>query len=253
MSDHLTSADRALLERRRQAGRESDPWRILRIQSEFVQGFEALSDIPAAVGIFGSSRTPEGHPMYAAARATGAALAEAGFAVVTGGGPGIMEASNRGCQEAGGLSVGCNIDLPFEQAINPYIDVALNFRYFFVRKTMFVRYSDGFVLFPGGLGTLDELFEALTLIQTGKVCDFPVVLYSREHWDGLLEWLREHVLWNRMIEQDDLALLSVCDTPEEVVNAVVKALRRTDAAPGELALRSGDRRCAPEQRAELAG
>src|SRR5688572_26762826 len=159
-----------------------DPWRVLRIMGEYVHGFDALAEVAAAVTVFGSARTPESDPMYAAARDLGRRLAEAGFAVVTGGGPGIMEAANRGARDAGGLSVGCNIELPHEQAVNPYVDLAVNFRYFFCRKTMFVKYAEGFVLFPGGFGTLDEMFESLTLIQTGKVQRFPVVLFGSAFW-----------------------------------------------------------------------
>src|SRR5205085_7148146 len=167
------------------------PWRVLRIMGEYVHGFDALAEVGAAVTVFGSARTPPSDPMYDAARQAGHRLAGMGFAVITGGGPGIMEAANRGAREAGGLSIGCNIELPREQGLNAYVDVAVNFRYFFCRKTMFMKYSEGFVLFPGGFGTLDELFEALTLIQTGKIKRFPVVLFGTGYWGGLLHWLRE--------------------------------------------------------------
>ena len=192
-----------------------DPWRVLRIMGEFVHGFDALAEVGAAVAVFGSARTPETDPMYQAARDSAGRLARAGFAVITGGGPGIMEAANRGAREAGGLSVGCNIELPHEQGINPYVDVAVNFRYFFCRKTMFVKYAEGFVLFPGGFGTLDELFEALTLIQTGKIHRFPVVLFGSAYWRGLVDWMRERLLGEAKIDAADLGLLTVTDSPEE--------------------------------------
>jgi uncharacterized protein (TIGR00730 family) len=192
-----------------------DPWRVLRIMGEYVHAFDVLADVGAAVTIFGSARTVESDPMYQAAREVGRRLAEAGFAVITGGGPGIMEAANRGAHEAGGLSIGCNIELPREQSINPYVGVSIDFRYFFCRKTMFVKYAEGFVLFPGGFGTLDELFEALTLIQTGKVQHFPVVLFGSSYWSGLLDWLRTQVLAHGKIDAADLRLMGVTDSPEE--------------------------------------
>ena len=169
--------------------------------------------------------------MYEAARAVARRLAEASFAVITGGGPGIMEAANRGCQEGGGLSIGCNIELPFEQRSNPYIDLLLDFNYFFVRKTMFVKYAEGFVVFPGGFGTLDELFESLTLIQTGKVEHFPVVLYGRTYWEGLLNWLHDPVLAEEKVKPVDLELFQVCDEPEEVLEHIVAVLDRKEQAP----------------------
>ncbi len=193
----------------------ADPWRVLRIMGEFVQAFDALAEVGAAVTVFGSARTGEGDPMYEAARDLGRRLAQAGFAVITGGGQGIMEAANRGAREANGLSIGCNIELPKEQFINPYVDLAVNFRYFFCRKTMFLKYAQGFVLFPGGFGTLDELFEALTLIQTGKVSRFPMVLFGLAYWEGLLHWLRQYPLAQGKIDAADLALLKVTDSPEE--------------------------------------
>jgi uncharacterized protein (TIGR00730 family) len=192
-----------------------DPWRVLRIVGEYVHGFDALAEVGAAVAVFGSARTPEPDPMYRAAREVGRRLAEAGFAVITGGGPGIMEAANRGARDAKGLSIGCNIELPREQGINPYVDVAIDFRYFFCRKTMFVKYSEGFVLFPGGYGTLDELFEALTLIQTRKILRFPVVLFGSSYWQGLVDWLRQQVLAHCNIDADDVNLFLVTDSPEE--------------------------------------
>jgi uncharacterized protein (TIGR00730 family) len=198
-----------------------DPWRVLRIMGEYVHGFDALAEVGAAVAVFGSARTPEADPMYQAARDLGRRLAEAGFAVVTGGGPGIMEAANRGARDAGGLSIGCNIELPREQAVNPYVDLAVNFRYFFCRKTMFVKYSEGFVLFPGGFGTLDELFESLTLIQTGKIERFPVVLYGSAYWGGLVGWVRDQLLAGARIDPEDVRLLSLTDSTEEACRTLV--------------------------------
>ena len=216
--------DQDLLERRDTGFLDSDPWRVLRISAEFVEGFDALAEIPRAISVFGSARIGEDDPGYAAARELGGALAREGFAVITGGGPGVMEAANRGCQEAGGLSVGCNIELPFEQDMNAYIDLGIDFRYFFVRKTMFVKYADGFVVFPGGYGTLDELFEALTLIQTGKVQHFPVVLFGSEYWGKLVDWLRDPVLAGGKVSPDDLDLFHLSDDPEEVVAYLTKAM-----------------------------
>ena len=193
----------------------TDPWRVLRIQGEFVHGINSLAEVGAAVSVFGSARFGEDHPMYAAARSMGKALAEAGFAVITGGGPGLMEAANRGAHEAGGLSIGCNIELPFEQSGNRYTDLSVNFRYFFVRKTMFVKYSNGFVIFPGGFGTLDELFESLTLVQTRKIKRFPIVLFGSSYWKGLLEWIKETLLAEGTISPEDLNLLVVTDSIDE--------------------------------------
>ena len=190
---------------------ESDPWRVLRIQAEFVEGFDALAAIGPAVTFFGSARVREPDPMYDAARKLAAELGRRGFAIITGGGPGIMEAANRGAQEGGGLSIGCNIELPFEQSLNAYVDLGIEFRYFFVRKTMFVKYAEAFVIFPGGFGTLDELFESLTLIQTGKVVHFPVILFSSAYWQGLTSWVRERVLAEGKISADDLNLMVVTD------------------------------------------
>ena len=193
----------------------SDPWRVLRIQGEFVHGINALAEVGAAVSVFGSARFGQDHPMVLAAREMGRALAEAGFAVITGGGPGIMEAANRGAHEAGGLSIGCNIELPFEQHENRYTDLSINFRYFFVRKTMFVKYSNGFVIFPGGFGTLDELFESLTLVQTRKINRFPIVLFGSAYWKGLLDWVEGTQLAEGTISPEDLNLLIVTDSIEE--------------------------------------
>jgi uncharacterized protein (TIGR00730 family) len=201
----------------------SDPWRVFRIMGEFVEGFDSLAKIGPAVTIFGSARVKPGAPEYEAARETARLLGEAGFSVITGGGPGIMEAANRGARDAGVLSVGCNIELPFEQAVNPYVDLAINFRYFFVRKTMFVKYAEAFVIFPGGFGTLDELLEALTLIQTGKVRDFPVVLFGRAFWGRFLDWIRDVLMEEGKISPDDLDLMTVTDDPEEVARIVLEA------------------------------
>jgi uncharacterized protein (TIGR00730 family) len=202
----------------------ADPWRVLRILSEFVEGFDALNEVGPAVTVFGSARATPDDPYYAAGRSLGAALARRGFAVITGGGPGIMEAVNRGCQEAGGLSVGCNIELPDEQELNAYVDLGVEFRYFFVRKNMFVKYARGFVIFPGGLGTLDELFESLTLAQTGKIEHFPIVLFGTEYWTGLLHWMREIVLGRGAIGAQDLDLMTLTDDPEEAAAMATKPL-----------------------------
>ena len=224
-----TTQDEQLLERR-PPGRpdfiDSDPWRALRILSEFVEGFDALASVGPAVCVFGSARTPEGHPMYEMARRIGHRLAELGFAVITGGGPGAMEAANRGCHEAGGMSIGCNIELPHEQSINPYVDLGVEFRYFFVRKTMFVKYADAFIIMPGGFGTLDELFEALTLIQTGKVRNFPVILVGTAYWGGLIEWMRTELLPAGAIAAADLELLKLTDDPDEACRIVVEYASR---------------------------
>ena len=206
-----------------------------RIGEEFLEGFKAveLIDRPA-VSLFGSARVHEGHPAYEEAREVGRRFAEAGFAVVTGGGPGVMEAANRGAKEGGGLSVGFNIELDHEQHENRYLDIEMTFHHFYARKTMFVKAAEGFVIFPGGFGTLDELFEALTLIQTGKVLHFPVVLLDRDYWDGMLDWLREHPLAEQMISPDDFELLYLTDSPEEAVARVVDAYeRRAPRTPAE--------------------
>ncbi|GIW86525.1 MAG: cytokinin riboside 5'-monophosphate phosphoribohydrolase [Isosphaeraceae bacterium] len=200
--------------------RDTDPWRVLRIQGEFVHGFNMMAEIAAAIAVFGSARLVPGHPDYEAALELGRKLAQTGFAVITGGGPGIMEAANRGAREAGGVSIGCNIELPHEQAPNPYANIQINFRYFFVRKTMFVKYADGFVILPGGFGTLDELFEALTLVQVGKIRHFPIVLYNSRFWRGLTDWIRDRLLDGGMISPDDLDLLVVTDSVDEAVRIV---------------------------------
>ncbi|MGE3267290.1 MAG: TIGR00730 family Rossman fold protein [Chloroflexota bacterium] len=199
----------------------TDPWRVLRIQGEFVAGFDALADVGPAVTIFGSARTPRTNPMYGVAVATARRLARAGFSIITGGGPGIMEAANRGAREGKGRSIGCGIELPHEQGLNAFVDEAINFRYFFVRKTMFVKYAEAFVIFPGGFGTLDELFESLTLIQTGKVRNFPVVLVGSSYWQGLVDWARGTLLTEGTISPPDLDLLTCTDDPAEVERIIV--------------------------------
>jgi uncharacterized protein (TIGR00730 family) len=199
-----------------------DPWRVMRIQSEFVEGFGALAELGPAVSVFGSARTPPDSAEYEAGVRIGRGLAESGFAVITGGGPGAMEAANRGALDAGGTSVGLGIELPFEQGLNPYVDIGVNFRYFFVRKTMFVKYASGFVVLPGGLGTLDELFEALTLVQTRKVTRFPIVLYGTRYWQGLLDWVRDSVVGSGKAAQADLQLLHVTDDVDEAVALMTK-------------------------------
>ena len=195
----------------------ADSWRVFRIMGEFVEGFDALWDLGPAISFFGSARTPPDDPYYQLCVDTAFGVGKAGFGVITGGGPGIMEAANRGAREAGVPSVGCNIELPFEQGTNPFVDISVDFRYFFVRKTMFVKYAQGFVIFPGGFGTMDECFEALTLIQTGKIRNFPVVLFGSEYWKGLLDWIRAVVLPEGKIDEQDLDLFCVTDSPEEAV------------------------------------
>ena len=219
--------DLALLQRR-EIVEGGEAWRSLRILSEFVEGFDALEGIPRAISVFGSARIREDDPMYAAARALGSAAARNGLAVITGGGPGTMEAANRGCREGGGSSIGCNIELPFEQKLNPYVDLGIDFRYFFVRKTMFVKYAEGFVVFPGGFGTLDELFEAMTLIQTGKVIHFPVVLFGSAYWSGLLGWLRDRVLAEGKVAPEDLEIFRVLDDPDEAIAYILEVVARRD-------------------------
>jgi uncharacterized protein (TIGR00730 family) len=205
---------------------DTDPWRALRILSEFVEGFDAMAKVGPAVTVFGSARTKPDSPYYETARTIGRRLAEAGYAVITGGGPGAMEAANRGCREGGGLSVGCNIELPHEQGMNAYVDLGVEFRYFFARKVMFVKYADGFIILPGGFGTLDELFEALTLIQTGKVRHFPVVLVGRSYWEGLIAWIRESLLASGAVAESDLDLLHLTDDPDEAVAMVTSHAER---------------------------
>ncbi|MFB9071107.1 TIGR00730 family Rossman fold protein [Citricoccus parietis] len=202
----------------------TDAWRVLRIQGEFVEGFGALADLGPAISVFGSARTGPGAVEYEQAREVGRRLAEAGFSVVTGGGPGAMEAANRGAKEAGGLSVGLGIELPHEQGMNDWVDLGVDFRYFFVRKVMFLKYSQGFVVVPGGLGTLDELFEALTLVQTGKVTAFPVVLLGRDFWGPLVDWIRDSLVARGMVNPADVSLLQLADSPEEAVDLVLNTV-----------------------------
>ncbi len=204
----------------------TDPWRVLRIFGEFVDGFDELADVRAAVSMFGSARAPRDDPTYRLATETARRLGERGFAIMTGAGPGIMEAGNRGAREAKTLSIGLNIEVPHEQHSNPYVDRMVNFRYFFVRKTMLVKYSSAFIFLPGGYGTLDELFEALTLMQTGKIRDMPVVLMGAEYWQGLIDWLTAVVEAQGKISPGDLQLFHVTDSPEKVVDIVVEAWRR---------------------------
>jgi uncharacterized protein (TIGR00730 family) len=208
----------------------TDPWRVFRIMGEFVEGFDTLAKVGQAVAIFGSARVPPGHPQYLAVEKTAALLAREGFAIITGGGPGLMEAANKGAKEAGGLSIGCNIELPFEQGTNPWVDTAIDFRYFFVRKMMFVKYAEAFVIFPGGFGTLDELFEALTLIQTHKIHNFPVILFGSEYWRGMLDWIRDTMLHEGKISPEDLDIIQVTDSPEDAVRRILAVPERAEAA-----------------------
>lgn len=224
-------ADQALLEERNSADwAHRDPWRVLRIQSEFVEGFGTLAKVGPGISVFGSARTPKDHPMYAAAVELGARLAQAGYATITGGGPGTMEASNKGALEAGGVSVGLGIELPFEDQLNQYVSLGINFRYFFVRKVMFLKYSEGFIVMPGGFGTFDELFEALTLVQTRKITRFPIVLFGTSYWAGLVDWLRQEVEGSAYISPGDLDMLHLTDDIDEAV-AIVTSYRENGALP----------------------
>ncbi len=219
-----THEDRNLLQSRKITERDftsSDPWRVLRIQGEFVEGFESLSKLDAGVAVFGSARTTQENPYYKAARKTSNILAKAGLAVITGGAGGIMEAANRGAYEANGTSVGCNIQLPFEQKANNYTNISLTFHYFFVRKMMFLKYSVAFVIFPGGFGTMDELFEALTLTQTEKIAYFPIILFGRSYWDGLFQWIKNTMLEEKNIAPEDLNMFHVSDSPEETADIII--------------------------------
>ncbi|WP_370893969.1 TIGR00730 family Rossman fold protein [Janibacter sp. GXQ6167] len=221
-----STTDQRLLDSRGAADwLHTDPWRVLRIQAEFVEGFGALAELGPAVSVFGSARTPPGSPTYELGVEVGRLLVEAGYAVITGGGPGAMEAANRGAREAGGTSVGLGIELPFEAGLNPYVDLGVNFRYFFARKTMFIKYAEGFVVLPGGFGTLDELFEAVTLVQTQKVTSFPLVLLGTQYWGGLLSWLRESALGHGTISERDLDLIQLTDDPVEAVRLVAAGAR----------------------------
>ena len=226
--EHTTTDQRLLDERGPSDWVHTEPWRVLRIQAEFVEGFGALAKLGRGVCVFGSARTPESDPEYVRAMELGAALAEAGYATITGGGPGIMEAANRGAFEAGGVSVGLGIELPHEQGLNEYLDIAIDFRYFFARKTMFVKYAQAFVVFPGGFGTLDELFESLTLVQTGKITWFPVILVGVDYWTGLVEWLKDQVVTSGKISQDDFNLIHLTDDVSEIVTIIGDAHRARD-------------------------
>jgi uncharacterized protein (TIGR00730 family) len=222
-----STTDQRLLDN--QGGAEwlhADPWRVMRIQSEFVEGFGALAELGPAVSVFGSARTKPGSPYYALAEEVGGRLVRAGYAVITGGGPGAMEAANKGAADAGGASVGLGIELPFEQGLNDYVNLGVNFRYFFARKTMFVKYAEGFIVLPGGFGTLDELFEAVTLVQTQKVTSFPIVLMGTDYWGGLLDWLKASALDHGTISEKDLRLLHVTDDLDEAVRTIVTSDRR---------------------------
>jgi uncharacterized protein (TIGR00730 family) len=230
--DSGTTTDQRLLDTRGPSDwLHADPWRVLRIQAEFVEGFGALAELPRAVTVFGSARTPRDDPEYAIGMQLGAALAQAGFAVITGGGPGIRESSNKGASEGGGVSVGLGIELPFESGLNAWVDVGINFRYFFARKTMFVKYAQGFVVLPGGLGTFDELFEALTLVQTQKVTSFPVALLGVDYWQGMITWLRDTVLADGKISASDLDMMVLTDDVDEAVRLMVKAREHQVPSP----------------------
>jgi uncharacterized protein (TIGR00730 family) len=219
-----TTTDQRLLDRRGPSDWvHTDPWRVMRIQAEFVEGFGLLAELGPAVSVFGSARTARGSYEYETAERIASGLARAGYAVITGGGPGIMEAANKGATQAGGLSVGLGIELPREMGLNEYVDVGLEFRYFFVRKTCFIKYSQAFVVLPGGFGTMDELFEAVTLVATGKITKFPIVLVGREYWSGLLSWLKDTMLARANIGPSELALLRVADDPDEVVATIREA------------------------------
>jgi uncharacterized protein (TIGR00730 family) len=223
-AEERTTTDQHLLDSRGASDWvHTDPWRVMRIQAEFIEGFGALAELGPAIAVFGSSRTPAEHPSYAIGEELGRKLVEAGFAVITGGGPGAMEAANKGASEAGGVSVGLGIELPFESGLNEWADVGINFRYFFARKTMFVKYSQGYIVLPGGLGTLDELFEALTLVQTGKITRFPVALVGVDYWSGLIDWLRETVLADGKVSERDFDMFVVTDDIDEAVALMVAA------------------------------
>jgi uncharacterized protein (TIGR00730 family) len=225
--DDGTTTDQRLLDSRGPSDWvHTDPWRVLRIQAEFVEGFGALAELGPAISCFGSARTKPDDPVYAVGEEVGRKLSAAGFAVITGGGPGVMEAVNKGASEGGGTSVGLGIELPFESGLNPWVDIGINFRYFFARKTMFVKYSQGFVVLPGGLGTLDELFEALTLVQTRKVTSFPLVLLGSDYWQGMIDWLRDRALVHGTISQPDIDMLQLTDDVDHAVSLMVEARER---------------------------
>jgi uncharacterized protein (TIGR00730 family) len=210
----------------------TDPWRVMRIQAEFVEGFGTLAELGPAIACFGSARTMPDDPVYAIGEEVGRRLSEEGFAVITGGGPGTMEAVNKGASEAGGTSVGLGIELPFESGLNQWVDIGINFRYFFARKTMFVKYSQGFVVLPGGLGTLDELFEALTLVQTQKVTSFPLVLLGTDYWQGMIDWLRDRALEHGTINQSDIDMLQLTDDVDHAVQLMIEARDRRQVEAG---------------------
>jgi uncharacterized protein (TIGR00730 family) len=219
-----TTTDQRLLDRRGPSDWvHTDPWRVMRIQAEFVEGFGLLAELGMAVSVFGSARSKPGTVDYKLADGIASGLVRAGYAVITGGGPGIMEAANKGAAEAGGVSVGLGIELPMESGLNDYVNVGVEFRYFFVRKTVFIKYSQAFVVLPGGFGTLDEMFEALTLVATGKITKFPIILVGSSYWNGLLDWLKDTMLADGKIGPDELALVQVVDDPEEVVKIIKKA------------------------------
>ena len=239
-NDHSTADEQLLLApHESRPFNRTDTWRVLRIMSEFVAGFDDLATLGPAVTIFGSARIKSDDDLYQATVDTARLLGEAGYAIITGGGPGVMEAGNQGARLAGVPSIGLNIELPFEQHVNPYVSQSLEFRYFFVRKTMLVKYATAFVFFPGGFGTLDELFEAITLVQTGKVHNFPIILYDSQYWHGLLQWLRTNAVERRMLSEAELALLQIVDTPAAVRDIIVTAtadhVEREQAARDELA------------------
>jgi uncharacterized protein (TIGR00730 family) len=237
-----TTTDQRLLDGRAAADwLHADPWRVLRIQAEFVEGFGLLAELPRAVSVFGSARTEQGTDEYELGEQIGARLVEAGYAVITGGGPGIMEAANKGASRAGGVSVGLGIELPFEQKMNDHVDIGVEFRYFFVRKTMFVKYSQAFVVLPGGFGTLDELFESVTLVQTKKITRFPIVLVGTDYWSGLLDWIKDKMLSSGKISAADPELLHLTDDPDEVVRIVMTAHETQERVAQEAAAReAGD-------------
>ncbi|GAA4631493.1 TIGR00730 family Rossman fold protein [Actinoallomurus vinaceus] len=238
-----TTTDQRLLDSRGPSDWvHTDPWRVLRIQAEFVEGFGLLSELGRAVSIFGSARTKPGSEEYELAERIGALLVEAGYAVITGGGPGIMEAGNKGADEAGGVSVGLGIELPFEQGLNDHIDIGLEFRYFFVRKTMFVKYSQAFVVLPGGFGTLDELFEAITLVQTRKITRFPIVLVGTEFWGGLVDWIKNQMLPSGKVSPEDIDLIHLTDDPEDVVEVIRRAHETQERELEERAAQKADAR-----------
>ncbi|HVG39527.1 MAG TPA: TIGR00730 family Rossman fold protein [Pyrinomonadaceae bacterium] len=230
---HVTQDEQLLETPKQDEFTHTDTWRVFRIMGEFVEGFDELAATMRGVSIFGSARTDPHDPQYLAAQETGALLVKAGFSVITGGGPGIMEAANKGAYEAKGTSIGCNIELPFEQRPNQYQTRSLSFKYFFVRKTMFIKYSTAFIIFPGGFGTLDELFEALTLIQTRKIKNFPVVLFGTRFWAGMVEWIKEVMLAEGKVSEIDLQLLRITDSPAEAVEIVVRSQDSLQKIPAD--------------------